>query len=194
MLSPIGCEIRVPLWRLQLLHPQRVSNGRLVKSNVLRGKNARVGASPKRCPMAAKAIRNKVARHGRDLSSAAKDNSARLPPVVLPRAVVRGDIRLHAEAVMPINNNSSHHRVNINRRHANVPSKGRRVVLPVVDAALPVAKGARVKVVLVKVARHKAARVGLQVARRHRSAKHSATNVSSDWIVADSVVIRASEV
>ncbi len=147
--------------------------------------------------MAAKAIQNKVVPHARDLSFAAKDNSERLQPVVLPRAVVRVAIRLRDEAVMPINNNSSLHRVNINRRHASDRSKGRRVatrvVHPVGDAASPVAKGARVKVELARVARHKAALAGLQVARKHRSAKHSATNASSDWIVADSVAIRASE-
>lgn len=181
-----------------LLSPQRVSNGRLVKNNVLSGKNAHANASPKRWPMAAKAIQNKVVPHARDLSFAAKDNSERLQPVVLPRAVVRVAIRLRDEAVMPINNNSSLHRVNINRRHASDRSKGRqvatRVVLPVVDAASPVAKGARVQVVLAKVARHKAVRAGLQVARKHRNANHLETSVSSDWIVADSVVIRASDV
>ena len=176
-----------------LLSPQRVSNGLLVKSNALNVKNVRVGASPKRCPMAAKAIRNKVVRHGRDPSSAVRDNLERHPPVVLPRAVVRADIRLLGVAVMPINNNSSRRRVSINRRHANVPSKDRRgatrVVLPMADAGSPVVKGVRVKV-----ARHKAALAGLQVVRKHRSASHLATSASSDWIVADSVVIRASDV
>ena len=96
--SPIGCAIREPLRQLQLLHPQRVSNGLLVKNNVLSGKNARANASLKRWPMAARAIRNKVVHRARDLSFAAKDNSERLQPVALPRAAVRADIRLHAEA------------------------------------------------------------------------------------------------
>ena len=191
--SPIGCAIREPLRQLQLLHLQRVSNGLLVKNNVLSGKNARANASLKRWPMAARAIRNKVVHRARDLSFAAKDNSERLQPVALPRAAVRADIRLHAEAVMPINNSSSSHRVSINRRRANAPSKVRRVAMrvvrPAADAGSRVAKGARVRV-----ARHKAALAGLQVVRKHRSANHLPISASSDWIVADSVVIRASDV
>ena len=196
---PTGCALPLVSPQHLLLNPQRVSNGLLVKNNALNVKNVRVGASPKRCPMAAKAIRNKVVRHGRDPSSAVRDNLERHPPVVLRRVAVKVGIRLHAEVVTPINNSNSHRRVNINRRHASDLSKVKRaatrVVLPAADAGLRVAKVALVRVALARVAlarvalarvalarvvRHKAALAGSPVARRHRSEKHSAINASSD--------------
>ena len=182
--SPIGCAIPPVLPQLLLSHPQRASNGLvkssdlLVRNNVRNEKNVRAAASPKNWPRVAKATQNRVARRARDPSSAVRDNSEQQPPVVLRRAAVRVDIRLRAEAAMPINNNSRH-RASINRRHANAPSKDRRgatqVVLPAADAGSRVAKGARARV-----ARHKVALAGSPVAQRHRSAKHSVINASSD--------------
>lgn len=187
--SPIGCAIPPGLPRLLLSHLQRASNGLvkssdpLVKNNALSVKNVRVGDSPKRWRRVAKAIQNRVARRARVPSSAVRDNLERHPPVVLPLVAVRVDLRLHVEAAMPINNNSRR-RVSINRRHVSALSKDRRaetpVVLPAADGGSQVAKAVQVKGALARVAPHKAALAGSPVARRHRSAKHSATNALSD--------------
>ena len=147
--------------------------------------------------MEAKAIRNRVARPARDLSSVARSNSvvAHQPvvyrAVVGRRAAVRVAIRRHAEAAMPTNNNSRR-KASTNRRLANDHFKVKRVATRV-DLLQQAVAGSVHREARVKGEPVREARVASLVGPKLRNAKRSATNVSSDWTVADSVAIKVSD-